>query len=258
MGLFLYRYFDDYSESYDGSTCGPQKYAAVKQGEIDLTLLTNGAGVIGGVTKQDLLHFYVSALTPAESGSDNAKPASHPINGLLSAVLKWFKGYYALGQPEADPETSPKTAPATGFADYTEAADGDEDVLALIQASARDAATAPAEVTSHAAAEEATALPTVAADIAGPSDSKVDQSAREKMTHRAFKMEFVKRTYKVEWPQSDKGADKRPKSLVIPKKVAASVAADPSLRSSAQMNSTKRKQAKNEDSAAKRRKGPNV
>ncbi len=195
----------------------------------------------------------MSVLTPTQSGSDNAKPASHPINGLLSAVLEWFKGYYALGKPKALPETSPKTAPATGRLDLTVLADGDEDLLAAIQASAQSTIPAPAEVTSHAATEEeATALPTVADDV------MVNQDAREKMTHRAFKMEFVKHTYRIGWPQAEKGADKRAKSLIIPKKVAASAVADPSLRSSAQINSTKWKQGKNEDSAAKRRKGPNV
>ncbi|KAI0719715.1 hypothetical protein C8T65DRAFT_826720 [Cerioporus squamosus] len=259
VGLFLSQYFDDYSESYAGSSCGPSKYAAMYNGEINLTLLTNGSGtVVEGVAKVDLLKFYTSALTPTESGS--AAPAAHPINALLSAVLEWFKSYYALGKLL---DETPANMAQGDFVDFDEVADGDEDVLAAMQASDRDTTQSTAartKVTSHAATADASASPAEPDDVAtGPGDSKVRQAvqdAREKMTHRAFNMEFVKHTYRTQWPPSDKGADKRPRSFTRPKVVANAASAAAAV-GSAQMNSTKRKQMKEEGSNAKRaRNGP--
>ncbi|KAI0719733.1 hypothetical protein C8T65DRAFT_826735 [Cerioporus squamosus] len=245
VGLFLSQYFDDYSEIDGGFICGPTKFAAVKGGEINLTLLTRGGGkLVRGVPKVDLLKFYVSPLTPTESGSDDcaAEPAAHPINALLAALLEWFKAYHALGKRKPRPKMPAKTAQVpTRLIDLTELAGGDEDMLAAIQALARDAA--DSETTART---ESVSPNEVVTPITDP---------REKMTHRAFKMEIVKHLLRAGWSRSDKGADKGSQSFlrVVPQKAVATAATG----GSAQMNSTKRKQMQEEGSDAKRaRKGP--
>ncbi len=256
MGLFLYKYFDDYSQSYSGNTCGPMKYAAVKEGEIDLTLLTRGQDA-QGKTEQVLLEFYASAPTSkAEPGTpDSAPMKSHPINSLITTLLQWFKDYYALDKSKCQrPEDwTSEDGPSDDVEDIMELGGGDEDLLAL------DAAAA-----SVAANGATTTLTTAASDITAPMQDSNTQSPRSdptaKMTHLAFKEEIYQevRHRHGKWPRGDKGPDKRPRSFVVPGKNAAARAAAVAATGSggsAQLNSTKRKQDKDSESKPKRRKG---
>ncbi|RPD52760.1 hypothetical protein L226DRAFT_603105 [Lentinus tigrinus ALCF2SS1-7] len=106
--LFLRRYFDDYSHSYHGPTSSPAKLAAMTNGEIDLMQLTGGK-IVDGTPQKDLLRFYEYAPPPTEKDSEphNIRPATHPINDLLSTLLEWFKQYYALTtRPSKETEAS--------------------------------------------------------------------------------------------------------------------------------------------------------
>ncbi|RPD53434.1 hypothetical protein L227DRAFT_557652 [Lentinus tigrinus ALCF2SS1-6] len=250
IGLFLYRYFDDYSKSYSVNTCGPAKYAAVQSGGIDLTLLTGGVAVPGkpNMKMKDLLKFYSSAATTtaaSENGIAAPTPESHPLNSLIATIFQWFKAYYALDDPIPEVAT---------------------DFLAIDRA----AASAAQQEQPPAAPSSSTAITTgsggggsqetsAASDgvvAAGNPAQASGSDPMSKMTHSAFKSEIYRSVRYLKWPRGDKGKDKRPKDFVIPKKAAATPAAAPAppAGGSGKMNSTKRKQKRGPGSNAKRRK----
>ena len=77
------------------------------------------------------------------------------------------------------------------------------------------------------------------------------------MTHSAFKMAFADAVHDTDWPDNDKGNDKRPKSFVPPAQAPTHAAATvtSATGSSAHVSSmTKRKQGEDGDSTTKRRK----
>ncbi|RPD53444.1 hypothetical protein L226DRAFT_617398 [Lentinus tigrinus ALCF2SS1-7] len=250
VGVFLYQYFDDYSTSYHGPTSSPAKFAAMKDGEINLTLLTGGK-VVDGTPQQDLLHFYEQALPPTEEDSDtnSALPPGHPINDLLSILLGWFKGYYALSRPQP-PKTNEGSHTTTRWtADIMDFAGEDPVSLAAAQAAARGSAQSTTAASTEAtSAQDTRASPTVPA--------VKDPMAAAKITHEAFKIEFVTRLFNpsIIWPALDKCPDKRPKTLVIEKTAAATTTAKAATTggSAAQMNFSKRKQAGGDASNKKR------
>ena len=83
-------------------------------------------------------------------------------------------------------------------------------------------------------------------------------TARAQMTHSAFKMAFADAVHDTDWPDNDKGNDKRPKSFVPPAQApthAAATVTSATAGSSAHVSSmTKRKQGEDGDSTTKRRK----
>ncbi|KAI0719734.1 hypothetical protein C8T65DRAFT_826736 [Cerioporus squamosus] len=265
VGLFLYQYFDDYSQSYSGNTCGPAKYAAVKGGEIDLTLLTGGSAAKGKAKKKNLLKFYTPAVASESEPNTGSVPSarSHPINDLISTVLQWLKEYYALDKDEPLEETNTEdVGPTVDIEDDMELAGGDPDLLALDAA----AASAPSiEVQRTQTAFDpasSTSLGPGAVETAATQNSTQASSPdpAAKMTHGAFKAEIYQQVkHKHTWPRGDKGPDKRPRSFAVPGKNAAARAAAAAAVAaggcSPQTDSTKRKQGKDAGSKTKRRNG---
>ena len=134
VGLFLHRYFDDYSTSFNGATCNSHKFAAMITGEINLTLLTGGK-IVEGMVHQDFLTFYLYPLPLTERGSNSAIVPLHPINALLSTLLKSFKDFYALTKISPQRHSSVSNAAAISFSQYEDLEDvagDDPDLIAMI------------------------------------------------------------------------------------------------------------------------------
>ena len=165
VGLFLHHYFDDFSASYRGATCSPDKFVAMIMGKINLTRLTRGT-MVNGVNHQDFLHFYLYALPPPPKDKAPdlvAVPPPHPINALLSTLLNFLKDFYSLTEiPVERLATLMDTdgAVITRRRDLTWLAD-DPDVAAAIKASAA------ARKEAHQEAESGNSQP-VAKESKGP------------------------------------------------------------------------------------------
>ena len=213
VGRFLYNYFDDYTDGLSGFTCGPGKYNAIMRGVIDLTTIA-GSTVSDEVRQQRPLVFFAPRATPSNGnappttnpsdGKDAAETennkiaaanSGHPINALITDLLKAFQAFYAK---DAVQTATDLVAPAN------------------------PSGNTPAMLAARKKFQEAKArrgatsgkLPSVNGGLTGPNP----ELAQKVETHIGFQELFMEYLDGNRWPKIDKGDDKKPRGGYVPAK----------------------------------------
>ncbi|KAI1781739.1 hypothetical protein LXA43DRAFT_907881 [Ganoderma leucocontextum] len=205
VGRFLYNYFDDYTDGVSGFTCGPAKYYAMKTGVIDLTLITDSTHNGQGKKIQPLEFFMPPPDTPSdnhektEGNGDSDDSNEHPINALVTELLKAFQSLYAEYLAKTVKERTPGQG-TEGLSDFSET------VMAAYQriqaAKALRASTSAAQTTS-ALADGATGNPKLAGKV---------------KAHGTMLEVIMGHLSGAVWPKNDKGDDKKPREGYVPVK----------------------------------------
>ena len=102
VNRLLYSYFDDYYDGVSRFTCGLSKYHAITMGYVDITPATCGTTKCPTDEERKYLVFYLSKPT-----ADKPQPALHPINDLIATFLEWFRAFYSLDIRAVEPEKAP-------------------------------------------------------------------------------------------------------------------------------------------------------
>ncbi|KAI0629053.1 hypothetical protein C8Q77DRAFT_1066960 [Trametes polyzona] len=82
VGKLLHNFFDDYEHTKKGYSCGAEKRGVMMSGQIFVPVDTEETDTVRSAP----LEFRWSADQPH---------VRHPINDILSTLLRWFKAYYA-------------------------------------------------------------------------------------------------------------------------------------------------------------------
>nr|VWP01554.1 Uncharacterized protein [Ganoderma boninense] len=207
VGKFLCYYFDDYTDGDSGFTCGPVKYNAIKRGVIDLTLIT-GSGDDAESNKEEPLVFFQPQSSSLEEdddddgetteGDEDVARATHPIDDLISDILKAFQAFYAkdaVQKPKrkALGNTAPGRLPPGA--------------IAAIAAELDEAADDPAAPGADSESTSAQPVPTPAPKL----EEKIE-------THAAMRKLMLSHLRREGWPDADKGDDKKPIGGYVPAK----------------------------------------
>ncbi|PIL33409.1 hypothetical protein GSI_04031 [Ganoderma sinense ZZ0214-1] len=203
---FLYNYFDDYTDGYDGFNCGPTKYNAVKRGVIDLTTITSFGAANNETQKVRPLEFFMPpSATPSCSdgtATENCQSLSaktgHPINKLINELLKAFQAFYA----KDDVEKVETGAVSDPFG---------------IPPEVLDAAVALKKSRAGVAKDVAASSAEPASSNDGPTATTTSLAAKVE-THGAMREIIMDHLVRSAWPKLDKGNDKKPKGGYVPAK----------------------------------------
>ncbi|KAI0753068.1 hypothetical protein C8Q80DRAFT_1335140 [Daedaleopsis nitida] len=198
VGNFLYHYFDDFTHGAHHFTCGPMKYEAMRQGMIDITLLARGSADEDKATQpQQILLMFTMPNSSAE----------HPVNVIISTLLKWFAAYYALDDAQDDTSSGDTTGTSHKKA-VTPKAVTPKAVSAWLSKHLGKAGTS-----------QTTAAPQPPPPQAKGKASKEGNEALAKnlQTHDAI-LGLLARVLSQDFPDDDKCADKRPKDGYAPPK----------------------------------------
>ncbi|PIL33408.1 hypothetical protein GSI_04030 [Ganoderma sinense ZZ0214-1] len=200
VGHFLYTYFDDYSDGAPGFTCGQLKYNAIKRGLIDITLITGSGDATESDKEEPLVFFQPQSASPDdndETTEDVAARASHPIDDLISDILKALQAFYAKDAAKkpkrrALGNTAPGKLPPSAIAAIEAELDQSED---------------DSEEDDGAESSSPKAVPTSVSRLA----AKVE-------THAAMRKLILSHLRREGWPDVDRGDDKKPKGGYVPAK----------------------------------------
>lgn len=204
VGRFLYSYFDDYTDGAPGFTCGLLKYNAILGGVIDLTTITGSAGR-DAVPQRRPLVFFAPTATPSDdkgaTETKNSQPAAtnagHPINALITDLLKAFQAFYAKDAVQTATDPVAPVNPSGNTPAMLAAR------KRIQEAKARRAAASGAKLPSA-----------TGTSVSGP-DLELAQKVETHLAIQELIMEHMDGTM---WPKIDKGDDKKPLAGYVPAK----------------------------------------
>ena len=147
-----------------------------------------------------------------QSEVDTAPPLqrTHPLNTIIDELLKWFQAYYALEKLQ---QSRPQEAVAVS--EKTKIPSQGSKVQKMRQ---KTASRSTSSLTSTAAAQAAVnASPTAGPTATAAQVEELWALADKLMSHQPF-IDLIDKTFEQEWPENDKGKDKKPKKGVAVRK----------------------------------------
>ncbi|KAI1796544.1 hypothetical protein LXA43DRAFT_1157857 [Ganoderma leucocontextum] len=192
VGELLFNYFDDYTNGKRGQTSGSTKYTAMHDGQIDITRFTGSKIDENGASIEEFLTFLWPDDDPTSEST--AEVNQHPIDLVISDLLQWFKALYTQDKKVVTKRPGPKNKPKGVLGDPT---------LALLGIESSKAPLISSTVLSQPTESERLAQLELA--------KKLD-------THDAMVQVLTQYVSQLEWPDVDKGDDKKPKKGYSPPK----------------------------------------
>ncbi|RPD57780.1 hypothetical protein L226DRAFT_163498 [Lentinus tigrinus ALCF2SS1-7] len=257
VGQFLHDYFDGCSHHSTGVRCGLAKRGAMESGMISLKSYNGqldpnkklrlgfdpserllplpsaaivgrqatplpaeapaepaASPVLGSTTSTALLQDHppsVSDNAPAEPPQE--KPTSHkrihPLNDIIDELLKWFQAYYALEDLETDTEKNTNKKNTKDLSKSTRF----QRLRSKTVSNSTHASTAADQAGSQPSATTTRPTTKTATSI-----QELRTLASNLMSHDPFINLVLDSLEQLEWPENDKGKDKKPKGgVVVPK-----------------------------------------
>ncbi len=188
--MFLYYYFDDYTDGERCQTAGSTKCMAMKQGEINITQFT-GSKV--GQNGQGIDQFLTFLWPDDDTASEPTEEVNqHPIDVIISDLLLWFKALYAQ-----DKQVENKRVGVQNKA---------KRVLGNLS------------LTLPGMALSATPLiPSTTLSQPTEADKQAELKVAQKLDTQDPMIQFLTECVMgMEWPDGDKGEDKKPKNGYSP------------------------------------------
>ncbi|RDX45743.1 hypothetical protein OH76DRAFT_930840 [Lentinus brumalis] len=200
VGKFLHLYFDDFTDGVGQFNCGQMKYFAMRTRQIDLALLAGG---------RDKAKAEIKAVEPLRFHMPGSSE-EHPIQRIITTILGWLAAYYALDAIQKGGQDSANNAKSSATRKTAEVTRARSAWTKRHDKESADVApgSSTRPITPTAPGERSKSQP--------PTPPYAD--AEKIMTHDAIIALFTHELKQEDWPEEDKGMDKRPKKGYQPPK----------------------------------------